>query len=59
MATDSLWSGIKNGTTNASNEIMGPSYDYASRIPGPGAKGVGSGGSFGNFSQTSMRSEIT
>lgn len=49
MATDSVWSGIKNGTSNASNEVMGPSYDYASRIPGPGAKGVGSGGSFGQL----------
>lgn len=41
-----MWSRIKGGAASTSTEIVGPSYDYASKIPGPGALGVGSGGSF-------------
>lgn len=49
MAADSVLTGIKNGSANAANEVIGPSYDYASHIPGPGSLGVGSGGSFGQL----------
>lgn len=47
LGLNTLWKDIDGGAGTVSNDILGPSYSYADNIPGPGAKGVGSDGSFG------------
>lgn len=49
LGANSIWSDMKKKTSNVSNDILGPSYSYAEKIPGPGTLGVGSGGSFGQL----------
>lgn len=43
----SLLSSIKSGAQNIETDVLGPGYDYASKIPTPGSLGVGTGGDMG------------
>jgi len=46
LSSNSLWATISSGG-DVATDILGPDYSYADNIPGPGALGVGSDGSFG------------
>lgn len=50
LGSNPLWDNIKNNPSNASTDILGPSYSYSDNIPGPTSLGVGSDGSFGQLS---------
>jgi hypothetical protein len=47
LGSNSLWSDISQGSSNVSNDILGPPYSYADNVPGPSSKGVGTNGTFG------------
>ena len=49
LGLNSLWNDIDSGASNVSNDILGPAYSYADNIQGPGSKGVGTDGSFGQI----------
>lgn len=49
LGLNSLWNDIDQGASNVSTDILGPAYSYSDNIPGPGSKGVGSDGSFGQI----------
>lgn len=49
LGANPLWDNIKNDSSNASADILGPYYSYSDNIPGPTSLGVGSGGSFGQL----------
>jgi len=49
LGLNSLWNDIDQKSSNVSTDILGPAYSYSDNIPGPGAKGVGSDGSFGQI----------
>jgi hypothetical protein len=46
LGSNSLWSDISNGASNAETDLMGPSYSYADNIPGPSSLGIGTDGTF-------------
>jgi hypothetical protein len=43
----SLLSSIESGAENVETDVLGPGYDYASKIPTPDSLGVGTGGDMG------------
>lgn len=49
LGLNTLWNDIDSKSSNVSTDILGPSYSYSDNIPGPGSKGVGSDGSFGQI----------
>ena len=49
LGSNSLWSDISNGASNAQTDLMGPSYSYSDNIPGPSSLGIGSAGTFGQL----------
>lgn len=46
LGSNSLWSDISSGASNAETDLMGPSYSYADNIPGPSSLGIGTDGTF-------------
>lgn len=46
LGSNSLWSDITSGASNAETDLMGPSYSYSDNIPGPSSLGIGSAGTF-------------
>lgn len=44
IGQNSLWADLDSGSSNVSQEVMGPSYSYADHIAGPSSMGVGSAG---------------
>lgn len=49
LGSNSLWSDISSGASNAETDLMGPSYSYSDNIPGPSSLGIGSDGTFGQL----------
>ena len=47
--TDKTWDKVKQNPNTATTDILGPTYDYSEKLPGPGQLGVGGNGSFGQL----------